>query len=272
MKKIILASLLIGGISQQVQAHKRWVLPSIFNVSEPQWVAVDATVSNNIFYPDRPWSLDNIRVNTPEGKAGVIENKYTGHRRSTFDVHLGQPGTYEIISQGTGYFASYDKVNPKKGERPQERKRGQNLAELKTQLPENAKNLTISQSDSKMVSYVTVGAPSFGVFKLTNKGIEMQPETHPNDLYQGEQASFVFLVDGQAIEGLEVLMVWEGTRYRNSENETTFKTDVQGKVKLPLSQSGRFLLEISHKEDVNFDNGISVKYASYLATFEVLPQ
>ena len=63
-------------------------------------------------------------------------------------------------------------------------------------------------------------------------------------------------------KGVEVLMVWEGTRYRNSEEDKTFKTDANGMVKLPLSQAGRFLLEISHKQDVNFSNGITAKYQS----------
>ena len=272
MKKIVLISLLLVFVIHDAEAHKRWVLPSVFNVSEPQWVAVDATVSNNIFYPDRPWSLDHVKLNTPDGEVGIIENKSKGHRRSTFDVNLNQSGTFEIISQGTGYFASYDKTDPKEGERPQERKRASSLDELIKLIPENAANLSLTQSDSKMVSYVTVGAPSHKVFKLTNSGVELKPVTHPNDLYQGEQAEFIFMVDGKVIKGVEVLMVWEGTRYRNSEEDKTFKTDANGMVKLPLSQAGRFLLEISHKQDVKFSNGITAKYASYLGTFEVLPQ
>ena len=31
------------------QAHKLWLLPSHTTVSEPQWITVDASISNEIF-------------------------------------------------------------------------------------------------------------------------------------------------------------------------------------------------------------------------------
>ena len=44
-------------------------------------------------------------VTRPIGKA---ENAATGKYRSTFDLHLTQPGTYRVAVVNNGLFASYN--------------------------------------------------------------------------------------------------------------------------------------------------------------------
>jgi len=253
-------------------AHKRWVLPSLFSVSEQQWVTFDATVSNNIFYPDRAWPLDSIHVYTPDTSAGLVENKQEGHRRSTFDVNLNQTGTFRISLGGENYFARYPKVDPKPDERPFHAIRAGSLKELKSKIPADAKDVKMSLSNSRLESYVTVGAPSTEVFKSSGSGIELIPTTHPNDLYQGEQATFKFTVDGKTVKDLSVLMVWEGTRYRNDEQAIELKTDETGSVQLDLTQTGRFLIEIEYAIDMPAEAEYASKSFAYFGTFEVLPQ
>ena len=259
-------------LSTTATAHKRWILPSLFTVSEQQWVAFDATVSNNIFYPDRAWSLEQINVLTPDGSVGLIENKLEGHRRSTFDLNLNQSGTFRVSLGGENYFARYPKVDPKPDERPFNSIRAGNLEELKAKIPADAKDVKLLLSNSRLETYVTVGAPGVEVFKAENTGIELQPVTHPNDLYAGEKATFKFLVDGKAVKDLNVLMVWEGTRYRTDEQAITMKTDEAGVIEINLSQAGRFLLEIEHSIEMSKEAELAEKSFAYFGTFEVLPQ
>ena len=259
-------------LSTTATAHKRWILPSLFTVSEQQWVAFDATVSNNIFYPDLAWSLENIKAYTPDGSAGLIENKLEAHRRSTFDLNLNQQGTFRVSLGGENYFARYPKVDPKPDERPFNSIRASSLDELKAKIPTDAKEVKLLLSNSRLETYVTVGAPGVEVFKAENSGIELQPVTHPNDLYAGEQAAFKFLVDGKAVKDLNVLMVWEGTRYRTDEQATTLKTDEAGAIEINLSQTGRFLLEIEHSVEMPKEAEFAEKSSAYFGTFEVLPQ
>ena len=259
-------------LSTTATAHKRWILPSLFTVSEQQWVAFDATVSNNIFYPDRAWSLEQINVLTPDGSVGLIENKLEGHRRSTFDLNLNQSGTFRVSLGGENYFARYPKVDPKPDERSFNSIRAGNLEELKAKIPADAKDVKLLLSNSRLETYVTVGAPGVEVFKAENTGIELQPVTHPNDLYAGEKATFKFLVDGKAIKDLNVLMVWEGTRYRTDEQAITMKTDEAGVIEIDLSQAGRFLLEIEHSIEMPKEAEFAEKSFAYFGSFEVLPQ
>jgi len=269
---LLMSFVVMSLFTTAASAHKRWVLPSLFSVSEQQWVTFDATVSNNIFYPDRAWPLANVHVYTPDGSVGIIENKLEGHRRSTFDVNLNQAGTFRISLGGENYFARYPKVNPQPDERPFNSVRARNLQELKEKIPTDAKDVKLMLSNSRLESYVTVGAPSSEVFKSTGSGIELVPTTHPNDLYQGEKATFKFTVDGKAVKDLAVLMVWEGTRYRNAEQAMELKTDESGAIQIDLSQTGRFLLEIEHAIEMPEGADFATKSFAYFGTFEVLPQ
>jgi len=258
--------------SINVQAHKRWILPSIFNVSEEQWITVDATVSNNIFFSDKPWPLAGIIVSTPDNKHAKIENKFEGHRRSSFDLLLNVSGTYKITSGGDVFFAKYDKPIAKEGEKPTENIRGFDFSKLKASLPKNAGNISFAKSISRLESYVTLGALNSSVFKPENSGIELVPVTHPNDLYHQEKAQFQFLVNGKSVKDLTVMLVWEGTRHRDDEEAAILKTDSNGKVLIDLNRTGRFLLEASHHMELKNDKDFSELFMSYFGTFEVLPQ
>lgn len=270
-KHIILAGMLLM-LSITVQAHKRWVLPSLFNVSEEQWIVVDATVSNNIFFADKPWPLAGVKVTTPDGTTAQIENQTEGHRRSSFDFLLNIPGTYKITSGGDVFFAQYTVASEANGETSTENVRGFDFDQLKARLPENAKNISFAKSISRLESYVTLGAPTLKVFNPEKTGIELVPVTHPNDLYHQEKAKFQFLVNGEKVAGVKVMMVWEGTRHRNDEAAVTLMTDTNGEVSIDLNQTGRFLLEVSHQIDLKNDDTFSKLFMSYFGTFEVLPQ
>ena len=253
------------------QAHKRWVLPSLFTVSDKQWIAVDVTVSNNLFHPDKPWPLKNIQVISPDNSKGVVENESTSHRRSTFDVNLNKSGTFKIGIGGNVYFASYPKDKVKDGEDPNVYLRDFDLESLKAKIPEG-KITEYSESISRLETYVTVGAPTKAVFRPQNTGIEINPVTHPNDLYSGEEAIFGFTIDGERVEGIKVLIVQEGTRYRDDEQELVLKTNINGEISFKLNQAGKFLIEVGHEIDLPKGQQFTKRYMSYFGTFEVLPQ
>lgn len=262
---VMAASLLWAAHSD---AHKRWVLPTLFNVSEPQWVTVDATVSNNIFFADRSWPLSGVSVVTPTGKTALIENKIEGHRRSSFDFQLTDPGTYKVVSGGAVYFAQYQVA----GEEKPQRQRAFDFAALKKKIPAGAEQVDYAKSISRLESYVTLGAPDDAVFTPKKSGIELVPVTHPNDLYESEKAQFKFLVNGEIAPGLEALVVWEGTRHRNSEDAVTYRSDDKGILTIDLNQTGRFLIEIDHETEAKNDPDFKKYYFGYFGTFEVLPQ
>ncbi|HET7775550.1 MAG TPA: DUF4198 domain-containing protein, partial [Azospira sp.] len=104
------------------------------------------------------------------------------------------------------------------------------------------------------------------------KGLELVPVTHPNDLVNGEAATFQMLLDGQPAAGLEVTVTKGATRYRNQLNEMKLKTGADGKFSVTFPEAGMYWLDAELK-----DNKTSVKAAqerriTYAATLEVLPQ
>jgi len=253
-------------LSPAAQAHKRWLLPSHTVVSESQWVTVDASVSNDIFDVDRPYPLKALEAVGPDGKAATVDNRLEGHRRSVFDIKLTQPGSYRLTLPGQSHFLSWQQD----GET--QRRRGWSGAEaLLAELPDNAEQVALTETHSRLEAFITVGAPNTKALEPSGQGLELQPITHPNDLYTGENARFRFLVDGEPTEGVEVEVVPAGTRYRDSQDHWTLTSDANGEITVNWPGAGRYYLEAGYADDRAEHPKAQQRRLQYLATFEVLP-
>jgi uncharacterized GH25 family protein len=83
---------------------------------------------------------------------------------------------------------------------------------------------------------------------------------------------FGFTVEGEKVEGIKVLIVQEGTRYRDEEQELVLKTNKNGEINFRLNNAGKFLIEVAHEMDLPKGQEFAKRYMSYFGTFEVLPQ
>ncbi|MGH6997394.1 MAG: DUF4198 domain-containing protein, partial [Phenylobacterium sp.] len=166
-------------------AHRQWLLPSATVLSgiDP-WITIDAAVSNDLFYFDHvPMRLDSIAVIAPDGSKGEVKNPSTGKYRSTFDVQLDKPGTYKITNVTDGVGASYKQGGEQK------RWRG-SAADLATAIPKDAIEVKITENNRRLEVFATRGSPTKDALKITGKGLELEPVTHPNDLVASEPATF----------------------------------------------------------------------------------
>ena len=247
-------------------AHKAWLLPSATVLTPDQWITVDAAVSNDLFYFNHvPLRLDSLTISAPDGTKVQPQNPSTGKYRSTFDVHLNQSGTYKIAVLNRGVFATYEENGaPKRWRGTPDR--------LAKEVPANAKNLEVTESIGRIEAFVTAGAPTQTVFQATNTGLELVPVTHPNDLYAEEEAKFRLLLDGKPATNLEVMVVPGGTRYRDQQNELKLATNEQGEFSLTWPEPGMYWLETTVQDDKASLTQAKRRRASYVATFEVLPQ
>lgn len=261
LKRISLLSLL--AMALPAQAHKLWLLPSHTSVSEPQWVTVDASISNDIFAVERAYPLDYLQVTGPDGQAATVENLLKGHRRSVFDVNLDKPGSYRIAVANPGYFLMYQ-VN---GE--SQRARGMNADKLLAELPKNASDVTLIEVHNRLETVVTLGAPT--AIQSTGKGMELEMLTHPNDLYAGETAQWRLLVDGKPASGVEMELVPGGTRYRDSQDNWTVISDDKGMLSITWPAAGRYYLEAASTDDKVSNPKADQRRLQYLGTVEVLP-
>ena len=265
MKAIAFAAALLAPVA--AQAHKAWLLPSATVLSaEDPWITVDAAVSNDLFYFNHvPLGLDNLVITGPDGKAVQAENSARGKYRSTFDVHLQEPGTYRIAVVNARLSASWD-VDGKP-----RRWRGTPETFAK-EVPSDARDLKVSQSLGRIETFVTAGRPNDAALKPVGAGLELVPVTHPNDLFAGEESTFTLLLDGKPAADLSIEIVPDGIRYRDKQNELAATTDKDGRFKVTWPAAGRYWLETVTEDDQTSLPQAKTRRLSYAATFEVLPQ
>lgn len=270
MKKLItLASallpvaLLLG--SPPGHAHKRWLLPTDFSLSDAETVTVDFTASNNIFYVDKPMPLAGVRALSPAGEVLPLDNPREGARRSSFDLAVAKEGTHRVVVQGAPvYFLSYKLP----GEEKPRYERGP-LDVLKDRVPEGARDVNYARSTALIETYITLGAPSQPAAIGPASGITLQPVSHPNELYSDEPGEFILQLDGKPAAGLALVVIPEGTRYRDTQAQARFVSDEQGRVVVDWQAPGRYLLEAAL--EAPGDGGeIAAYYYNYFLTVEVL--
>jgi uncharacterized GH25 family protein len=248
------------------QAHKPFMVPSETVLSARGWITVDAAVSNDLFYFNhQPLRIENnLTIIGPDGGAVEAANFNTGKFRTTFDLNLATSGTYKLAMVNDSLQATYESEN---GER--KRWRG-TAASFASEVPANARNLQVSQTQTRIETFVTSGKPNDTALKATGRGLELVPVTHPNDLVAGEQATFRFVLDGKPAAGIKVTVVPGGTRYRNKQSEQQRVSGDDGRVSVTWADPGMYWLE-ARVEDDKAMKPAKTRRASYIATFEVLP-
>ncbi|MEO7916396.1 MAG: DUF4198 domain-containing protein [Dokdonella sp.] len=247
------------------QAHKAWLLPSATVLSDHSWVTFDAAVSNDLFYFNHvPLRLDGLAITAPDGNKVTPVNSNTLKYRNVFDLEVKQDGTYRIAVVNDGLNASYLNAAGEK-----KRWRG-NAAAMATEIPKNATQVEVTQSSARVETFVTSGKPTTTALAPTGSGLEMIPQTHPNDLFAGETATWRFTMDGKPASNLDVEVIPGGSRYRDQQNEMRLKTDAEGLLKITWPAAGMYWLEASVDGAKPSVKAASKRRATYVATLEVL--
>ncbi|HUH24688.1 MAG TPA: DUF4198 domain-containing protein [Brevundimonas sp.] len=255
-----LAAVLAAPLS--AQAHRAWLAPTSTVLSgNDAWVGFDAGMSNGVFIPDHAaMRLSGLTITAPDGSTAQAENVMQAKYRSSFDLHLSQPGTYRVANIGSGFQVNYKQGGEAKRWRGTE-------AEFPAAIPADATEVVATRTDSRTETFVTLGEPTD--LTPTGKGPELAPVTHPNDLAAGEAATFKLLKDGQPAADVEVTIARGGTRYRNNPEEITVKTGADGAFSVTWPEAGLYWLGASVRTaGVNGQPGSN---ASWNGALEVLP-
>ncbi|HEY4066877.1 MAG TPA: DUF4198 domain-containing protein [Burkholderiaceae bacterium] len=273
LKSVLAATALFA--CSLAHADRTWLLPSSTMLSlNDGWVTFDAEVSDTVFTIDHvPLPLDGLVLLAPDGSSVQPENPSTGHLRSSFDLKLSTPGTYRAALVSDTLFASY-RVNG-------EMKRARGSAEaVAKEIPPGATELRVTQSISRNETFVTAGKPTDTVLKPSGHGLEMMPQSHPNDIGAGSTTQFRFLLDGQPAAGILVSVVAGGVRYRERLGEQSYTTDARGEVSVAWGAPGMYWLGAAPPRDPALQGPNApagtldkpTRRVSYSATLEVLPQ
>src|SRR5690606_6772759 len=248
-------------------AHKAWLQPSQTVVAGTNpWITVDAAVSNDLFYFNHvPLRTDRLAITAPDGSRAEAQNIATGKYRSVFDVELAQQGTWRIAVVNVGLTANWQENG--------ERKRWRGTPEtFAAEVPKDAEDLKVTQTVSRVETFVTNGSPTTDSLAPSNEGLELVPVTHPNDLFAGEEARFRMLADGEPAVGVELEITRGGTRYRNAQDEIKVTTDAGGEFAVTWPEAGMYWLEATLQDDNATVPQADGRRLGYVATMEVLPQ
>ena len=266
MKRYLGPTLLAAGLfAGAAQAHDVWIEPSATVLSgEEARVTFDAAAGNDKFqYNHRPLPLNALQIVGPDGKPVEALNQHSGDLRSSFDLRLTADGTYRVALVRNGVFARWKENG--------ENKRWMGSADdLAKNVPQKADELAVSESVSRIETFVTKGKPS--KVEPTGKGMELIADPHPNDLYAGETAKFTLLIDGKPAPGLEIEIVRNGSRYRDSVEEIEAKTDDQGQFSVKWPQAGLYWVHSDVSDEKTTVPAAQRRNVSYVGTFEVLPE
>lgn len=248
-------------------AARAWLLPSQTVLARSGgWVAFDAAAADDLFSVNQgSLPIDSLVVTGPDGQPVAPQNAAKSRSRSTFDLELRQPGSYRVVVADTVVMARWEEDGkPKRWRGP--------AAEATANIPAGAAKLEVNETQRRVETFVTVGAPSDLKGGAGGKGLELVPVTHPNDLYEGEAATFRVLLDGQPATDLEVEIIAGGTRYRDDPGAQRIKTGRDGEFSVTWSAPGLYWLDVG-VEDAKVSVPLAKKrQASYNATLEVLPQ
>lgn len=260
--KPLLALAALISLTSPALAHRFWILPSATVLSgEEPWVTFDAAVSNNLFFADHVAPpLEAFKAIGPDGQSAELQNGAKGKYRTVFDLALTKEGTYRVATVREMILATW-----KEGEETK-RFRG-SAAEFKAAALEGKPELSVTESNSRVETFVTNGAPNTEALKPTGKGLEIVfGDTHPNDLFAGEKATFVLQLNGKPAAGVKVSVIKGDDRYRTETGEITATTDDRGSFQVGWPEAGRFWLNAA------VGGRQSGPRSAYTAVFEVLPE
>lgn len=270
-KKTIITCALLMSMTQ-AQAHRQWLLPSSTQIEAKEaWVTIDAAVSENLFeFDTNAVALDGLQIVAPDGSLLTPENTVKAKFRSSADIKLPQKGTYKISQRLQNIMASYTLNGEQKRWRGTEEKMAQ-------EIPAEATDIKVSRTFNCLETYVTAGAATDSVLKITGQGLELLPLDHPNALFAQETTRFQVFLEGQVLANATVSVVAGGVRYRGVLGEITAVSDKNGvvNIKWPFAESYWLKMSYPRLPEMMPDGKrppMPEKRFSYALTVEVLPQ
>lgn len=264
-------------------AHERYIQPThtVLSGELPQSVTLMASISNDMFHPDRPlgnnekgievgplkrlFSMLNTEVTGPNGKIIAHPSWQAFQRLSVVDLTLNTSGTYRVsMIQEPVRMTTFSLPDGSHA-----RRFGPN-----PELPKGATHITRRSTESRVETVITANEPSRAALQVTGKGLELIGESHPNDLFAGEPAQFALRLNGKKVDPntIELSITRGGTRHRNNREETQLTVNSDGQFTFTPSASGYYFLQATATLQVPQPADIDVKHVSLMMTFEVFPE
>jgi uncharacterized GH25 family protein len=136
-------------------------------------------------------------------------------------------------------------------------------------IPAGATDIKLIETISRNEVFATAGAPTGTVLQPTGKGLEFDPQTHPDDLVANEPARFRFLIDGKPAAGLKVVLIAGGKRFRDGEGAQELTTGADGAIEVRWPFAGFYWLNVTATDNHASVANVTERRMSYTTTLEV---
>ncbi len=276
-------------------AHSRWIVPSHTLVSgnKPIVIALDMSISNDIFHADNPYGGIPIYLITQPTKNKVTELKEEAHplvkiaasthviayqpdgsqisttniinlgRKSATTIQLEQNGTYRIqVIQNPIFYTTYKMATGEPGK--------VFGIDNKVKLPESAVDIQRVKLINRVETYVTRNQSS--ISQPIGNGLEIIFSGHPNDLFVNEKTEMTLLFNGKPIKNTNISITPANTRYRNNRAVQQKKTGNNGKLEIIWQKAGLYLLESKFKLKAKHKQTYDKEIHTIYLTLEVFPE
>lgn len=303
-KKLLVPILVLSSLaSLQAQAHGRYILPSHTQLSgeataaEPRFITLSASISNDLFHPDRAlgnnpvchslspekkhcnkgvvpkrlsklFSLLDGYMLTPSGAKQTV-NWQAFARYSVADAALVEKGTYKLVlAQPAVPMITYKKKDGTSG-------RG--IGPM-AKAPEGATDIVRRASQSRVETYISFNENTDSVLKAQGQGLELvadskNPGSHPNDLFVGEPQYWQLrLNDKPLTQPAELKIIRGGTRHRDLREPLEITTDKTGRFSTEFSKAGFYWLEAELEVEATDTDKIDVRNYGLYQTWEVFAE
>lgn len=282
----LLTAAAVGFATAPALAHTPYVVPFTF-APERDWVGVQGGLSEEAaFVPDfairggGDWFMtapDGSRsAVTPSDFKSVnvldaplpVEGTYrisTGERPGRAGKGAKVDGVWRAVRPAPAAGAPAGPPRPMEGE-------AEGAAD-----PINAADVPagaeIIDTQSYLIAetYVSRGAPTPGALKASGNGLELEPVTHPNEIYLDDGFSFRLLVDGKPAPGLRLTAYRGGETYDGERTAIEATTDANGKASLSFAKAGVYMLETHYPAASPAGARPASKTWVYTLSFEVTP-
>ena len=118
-------------------------------------------------------------------------------------------------------------------------------------------------------TYVSKGAPSAAALKPRGKGFEIEPITHPNEIFLDDGFTFRALVDGKPVAGLQVAVHRGGELYDAGRTMIEATTGADGKATIKFAKAGAYMLETRYPGQSAPGAAPAARSWTYTLSFEV---
>lgn len=245
-------------------AHTPYLAPSTF-APDRDYVTVQAALTEgNFFVPDFPirGEGDYLAIG-PSGETVTLKPAAVLKEAAYIEAPLAKEGTWRVTTgDRAGRATKWAKVegqwrmvrpagSPPMRARPAGEGEGDAPARAgpidEAAVPAGSQAIQ-SQGFTKAETYVTRGAPSRGALKATGQGFELEPKTHPNEIFAGEPFAFRFLTDGKPAADVKFSVAKAGDAYSEKRYSFNGAAGADGAVSLVLDQPGVYVLEARYPE------------------------